>query len=243
MRKYFSFFVFCLLIFAKMQAQTNSFHTVKLTTAQLPKIIHFKGKLIEAYKWNDKTGENILITSLVKPYKEKKMDKEMEEFPYSAELFAYQFRKKDNNYKLLWKISDGEKKCPFDITTEFIKGSTIITDLNKDSIAETTIQYKLACRSDVSPAQMKLIMHQDTVKYALRGTMWIKYAMPDSNAVFSITEKDVNLETLKGYKRKDDDYSKGYGRYETEKDFKNAPAGFLEFARKRWLKFAIEKFE
>ena len=45
-----------------------------------------------------------------------------------------------------------------------------ITDLDSDGIAESTFLYKLSCRSDISPARLKLIMHKGAAKYAMRGT-------------------------------------------------------------------------
>jgi len=152
----------------------------------------------------------------------------------------FHFVKKDTGYNLVWKISDGERDCPFDITVEFIKGSTKISDLDKDGIAETTVQYKLACRSDVSPAQMKLIMHEDTVKFALRGTMWLKSSEEDK---FTVTEQNVNLDTWQDYKGTDDEWEKLFGRYKTEKEFTKAPASFLNFARRQWLRHVKESFD
>jgi hypothetical protein len=149
------------------------------------------------------------------------------------------FLKKDTGYSLLWKISDAEKNCEFDLTAEFLKFSTVIADLDQDDVAETIIQYKLACRSDVSPAQMKLIMHEGESKYALRGLMWVKSAENDR---FTVTEKTVNLESMPG-SNAGDEWEKNYGKYRSEKDFANAPPSFVKFARKQWLKYAIESFE
>ncbi len=140
----------------------------------------------------------------------------------------------------MWKISDAEQDSPLDLAVAFIKGSLAITDLDKDGMAETTVQYKLACRSDVSPAQMKLILHEDTVKYALRGTMWVKTG---EESKFTVTEKNVNLETWKDYKGTDDEWEKLFGRYRTEKDFLAAPPEFLIFARRQWLLHVKESFE
>ena len=114
-----------------------------------------------------------------------------------------------------------------------------ITDLDADSIAETTVQYKLACSSDVSPALMKLVMHEGETKYALRGMMW--YGSPEEK--FTVTEKDANLETLPGYKKTDEEYFKTWGRYETEKEFATAPPEFLKHAQQQWMKFAKESSE
>ena len=212
---------------------------VELRPDQIPAALQFRGKLNEAWQWTDKLGDNILITSFV-PAFDGKQKNEYGEEGQTAELHAFHFIKKDSAYRILWKISDAEKSCPFDITTEFINGSTMVTDLDSNGVAETTIQYKLACRSDVSPAYMKLIMHQDSLKYSLRGAMWIRAGADDT---FTVTENDMNLEKLR---RKADEYEQilqSFGRYESEKEFATAPAAFLEHARKQWMKYVKESFE
>jgi hypothetical protein len=210
----------------------------KIKAIDVPKTMQFKGKLVEAWKWKDQLGENMLILSATDITWNANEDEQ------TIQLFAYQYCKKDTGYKLVWKLNDLVEKCPVDIAAEFIKGSTSITDLNKNGIAETTLVYKLACRGDVSPADMKLIMHEDSVKYALRGSMWSPYATEDpGKAKLSITEKDVNLETFPGYKGTQEEYFKTYGRYKTEKEFAKAPASFLNYARRQWLRFAKESFD
>jgi hypothetical protein len=211
----------------------------RIIESQLPSVIRFKGKLQEAWQWTDKSGENILITSIVEPFDDKQKDEYGEE-GQTAELHAFHFIKKESDWKLLWKISDGEKACPFDITAGFIKNATTITDLDGNGIAETTVQYKLACRSDVSPARMKLIMHEDSLKYSLRGYMWIQAA---ENEKFTLKEDELNLEK----QPKTDDEFEGYrlsmGRYETEKEFSKATPAFLIHAKKQWFRYAVETFE
>lgn len=212
---------------------------VKLEAGQVPTTIKFKGQFKEGWQWDDKLGKNILITSYVDAFGDNQ-ENEFGEEGQTAELHAFHFVKKDTGYMLLWKISDAMKSCPFDLTVTFIKGSTTVTDLDSNGIAETTIQYKLACRSDVSPAYMKLIMHEDTTKYSLRGPMWIKAGADDK---FTVTENSMNLEKLP---RKTDEYEQilqSFGRYESEKEFAGAPAVFLQHARKQWMKYVKESFE
>ncbi|MBN8672939.1 MAG: hypothetical protein J0L56_02330 [Chitinophagales bacterium] len=225
------------------EAITNKLATaivpVELRADQIPASLKFRGKLNEAWQWKDKLGDNILITSFVAAFDDKQKSDYGEE-GQTAELHAFHFIKKDTAYRILWKITDAEKACPFDITTEFMKGSIMITDLDSNGIAETTIQYKLACRSDVSPAYMKLIMHEDTMKYSLRGPMWIKAGADDK---FTVTENDMNLEKLP---KKTDEYEQilqSFGRYESEKEFATAPVAFLQHARKQWMKYVKESFE
>ena len=228
---------FLLIHWFPLLAQT-AFSANKITAVQLPKTIKFKGKLEEAWQWKDKLGDNILITSLIKPYRANPSKENSDE--HTSELHAFHYIKKDTAYKLLWLLSDAVKNCPFDITLEFINGAISITDLDRDGIAETKVQYKIVCRSDVSPAGMKLIMHEDTVKYALRGFMWLQQG-PEHE--FEITEKDVNLENLPKPEEEWERYSQLAGRYETEKNFKKASPVFLSYARKEWLKYVKESFE
>jgi hypothetical protein len=175
----------------KLPLQLPKAEPVKATAADIPATIKLKGKVQEVWKWTDNTGENIFITSFVAPYDEKNKNEYGEE-GQSAELHAFHYARKDNgDYMQVWMLNDGEKICSFDITCEFIKDATSITDLDQDGVAEITVQYKLACRSDVSPALMKLIMHEGEAKYALRGMMW--YGSPEEK--FEVTEKNANLET------------------------------------------------
>ena len=220
-----------------IKAATISIQPVKIAAAGLPKDLKFRGKVQEAWQWKDKLGDNILITCYVAPYDDKQKSEYGEE-GQTAELHTFHYLKRDSVYKVLWKMSDAEKACPFDITCEFIEGSTTITDLNNNGIAETKVQYAVVCRSDVSPAYMKLIMHEDTVKCSLRGNRWLKYS-PEFK--FEITENDVNLEKLPKRKDETEEMLRSFGRYENEKDFTAAPVEFLIYARKEWLKYAKEK--
>jgi hypothetical protein len=222
-----------------MTSNAGTIQPVQLTAAQVPAAIKFRGTLYEAWEWTDRSGNNLLVTSLVSPYHDKNKN-EYDEEGHTAELHAFHFIKKDTGYKLLWKISDAERICGFDVTADFIKGSTGITDLNNNGIAETTILYKLACRSDVSPANMKLIMHEGTEKFSLRGLMWVKAGEDEE---FTVTEKDVNLEMLPKKKDEYEQMTQSFGRYETEKEFAKAPQEFLPHARAHWMKFVKESFE
>ncbi len=214
-------------------------NAVKLSSNQVPPNLKFRGKLQEAWQWKDKLGNNILITTVVAPYPDKPSSYGGDD-AVSSELHAFHFIKKETAYKLLWKLSDAEKSCPFDITAAFTNNATTVTDLDKDGIAETTVQYKLACRSDVSPAYMKLIMHEDTLKYSLRGLM-CEPGTPDKK--FCVTGSTVNLEKQPPAKEEWEEYTRRFGRYETEKEFAGAPPEFLQYARNQWLKYVFETFE
>jgi hypothetical protein len=212
---------------------------VNVPADQVPAGLKFRGSVHGAWRWTDKLGDNLLVTTVVQPDTTAQRNENDEQIA-TIELHAFHYIKKDTSYKLLWKISDVEKECPFDIAAEFLNDPVVVTDLDNDGIGETTIQYKLACRSDVSPAYMKIIMHEDSAKYSLRGLMWVQ---TNEEEQFSVTENEMNLEKLP---KKTDEYDaliQRFGRYETEKEFAAAPAGFLAHARGRWMKFVKERFE
>jgi hypothetical protein len=210
---------------------------VKIPVSAIPQSLTVKGKAQEAWKWNDNLGENYLITSYIAPYDDKKKNQYGEE-GQTAELSAVHYAKKGDQYVQVWVMNDAEKACPFDITCEFIPGSTTVTDLDKNGIAEIKVQYTIACRSDVSPATMKLLMHENGVPYTLRGNRWLPYS-PEFK--FTVTEKNVNLDDYPPLKDEGEEMLRSFGRYENEKDFAAAAPVFLTFARNEWLKFVMEK--
>ncbi|MFA7360179.1 MAG: hypothetical protein WC139_04010 [Candidatus Kapaibacterium sp.] len=181
--------------------------------SSLPSDIKYTGNIVTGKRWNDKNGENILILSKTKVIEKKSSKSGNEENELECELFGYHYVNSGSSYSLLWKVQDYIKECWFDLTLDFIPGSLSITDLNNNGIAESTFLYKMACRSDVSPSELKLIMHENDVKYALRGNMLIK---------------------IEGYNQG--------GEYKVDKSFESAPEGFLEYAKSQWKEYRLETF-
>ena len=216
-----------------------SFEANKIQAADIPETIVYEGQVKDVYRWTDQNGDNIFFVTVKGPYPDR--DKgEAEEEGKTADLYAFHYAKKDAaDYKMLWKMQDQELSCPFDITTEIIPGSVTITDLDKNGIGEAKFQYALACRSDVSPAAMKLVMLENSKVYTLSGNRWVEFG-PDFK--FDVNASNVNLEKLPMLDDGEDDLLRSYGRYKSEKEFATAPPAFLEYARNEWIKYAIEKF-
>ncbi|CAM4115275.1 MULTISPECIES: M949_RS01915 family surface polysaccharide biosynthesis protein [Flavobacterium] len=154
----------------------NSNHSIVVDTLSyddIPKVIDFRGTVVEALKWKDKQGENILIQTVTghfnwKDYEENSTNYMIQD---KSELYAYLFQKgeNENEYQRKWKIYDFTECFGVDWFTGFIPKATTITDLNKDGIAEITIPYVLICRGGMDPGTMKIIMYEASTKYALRG--------------------------------------------------------------------------
>lgn len=221
----------------KPPVTTITINPVKIGASEIPVSIKTKGKTDEAWKWNDNLGENILVISHVEPYDDKNKNEYGEE-GQTSELYAYHFVKSSAGYSQLWMLKDGVQGCPFDITNNFIPGSTTITDLDKNGIAEIKLQYLTACRSDVSPAEVKLLLYENGVRHSLTGLSWLPYS-PELK--FNVTVNDLNLEKLPKLNDENEEYIRTFGRYQNEKDFASVPPAFLDYVRQEWLKFVKEK--
>jgi hypothetical protein len=143
---------------------------LKFDIKAVPKNLQYKGKIVMGARWIDKKGENILILTQTGAFPSTSKSKCITDECFDAEIYAYNFVQNADNLSLLWKIVDSERNCPFDLYAGFLEGALFITDLDSNGLAESTLLYILSCRSDVSPATLKLIMHEGASKYAIRGT-------------------------------------------------------------------------
>lgn len=78
--------------------------------------------------------------------------------------------------RVLRHVQDGVSACDFDVTAGFLPGSLKVADRNADGLGEVTFAYDTACRSDVSPATLKLLVLQNGSKYILRGETDMSFA-------------------------------------------------------------------
>lgn len=133
----------------------------------VPPGIQIAGEVVAGSRWRDAAGENLLLLTQTG-----EIDRSSEACTdcRDAELYAYHFVRKGGGWERLWRVADFERGCEFDLLADFVEGSLSVTDLDEDGTAESTFLYTLACRSDVSPATRKLIMHEGAAKYAIRGT-------------------------------------------------------------------------
>lgn len=171
---------------------------------KLPSSVKYDGKIIAGARWEDKNGQNVLIVC--------ETDVKTSGDNRSKELFAYQYILNGDDAKQLWKVNDFIKDCPVDVMLSLIPKSITVTDINKDGIAENTFLYRMSCKGDVSPDDMKLIMHEGENKYAIRGSM---------------------IQVMDGKK-----YG---GNMKPDPAFDKGPAGFFSYARDEWKKFETEK--
>ncbi|MDF7814529.1 hypothetical protein [Hymenobacter sp. YC55] len=198
------------------------------------------GKLVEAKKWTDANGQNLLFVVRT-PERPEPLSAEGMEAGRRAELYVRQYTSRNSRYQELWRLQDAVENCIVDITLATLPGSTTITDLDNDGHTETTILYRLACRGDVSPANLKLIMREGKAKYALRGEMiqLLNHGTKEEQK----RAANKPLCCADGVKPTDD-YSQLEGLYQNEKEFATAPPAFLAYARQQWRRWrASDRFE
>lgn len=152
---------------ASTPARTATFERLSFDAESLPESLEYRGKITTGAKWRDTRGENVLILTQTGAFPS--TDPKCDECR-SAELYGHHFVLSGGAWTQLWRITDFVRDCPFDLYAGFVGESLTLTDLDQNGVAETTFQYTLACRSDVSPATRKLLMHQGAAKYAIRGT-------------------------------------------------------------------------
>lgn len=159
-------FQFILLLLSSQLAFAQ-IKVTKLDKNTIPKSVKYKGHIINAASYSDADGNHLIITT----------ETGIVDTPNppdnsgyrDAAVYAYHYKITGNNYTLTWQMQDFVNTCPVDVSANFLPDTFSITDLNKDGKAEVWLMYITACRGDVSPANMKIIMYEGDKKYAMRG--------------------------------------------------------------------------
>lgn len=128
-----------------------------------------QGVPVAVKRWTDRLGENTLVLTQTGRIRSRECP-DPDGGCSDAELYAYHWVRKPDGMSLLWTTRDFVRGCPVDLTARYVPESVAVTDLDGDGVAETSFVYFLACRGDVSPATMKLLLHEGAQKYAARGT-------------------------------------------------------------------------
>lgn len=209
------FFAFLIIHSLSVMGQ-NPIVVRSLDVAQLPKGIHYEGKIKTAVSWKDNQGENIVLLTATGIHTSTKFTHENN--GNDAELFAYHFILNEQVASPTWKMYDFISDCPVDLEANFIKNTFQVTDLNKDGIGEVWIMYKTVCHGDMSPLTLKIIMYQGKQKFAMRG---------QSKILLEIDKK--------GVKHYDG------GTYTMDRAFKEGPKEFLAFAKTMWQKNVVQE--
>ena len=125
-----------------------------------------QGKIVKEIKYTDKTGDNVIVLTETDIITKKCHEYDICQ---NQDIFAYRYLIESGQAKKVWQVHDFVHDCFVDMTVGFIKKHIQITDLNNDGIKEVWLPYALQCAGDISPYELKIIMYEDSQKYALRG--------------------------------------------------------------------------
>lgn len=129
-------FLFFIILASLTVSGQKKIDVINLKVNEIPNDIQYKGKIKNAISWNDKMGENIVLTCETGQYENKNSENEGRD----AELFAYHYIISRNQTTQNWRIYDYIRDCPVDIEANFIKNTLHVTDLNNDGIGEICIK-------------------------------------------------------------------------------------------------------
>jgi hypothetical protein len=186
--------------------------TVPVDKNKIPQSIHYSGHIVNAVQYTDIEGQHLMIateTGIVD------VKDEYGTTQQKADVFAYNYTTKENQYTLSWQMHDFTIECPVDTKAKYVPNSFAVTDLDNNGKAEVWLMYVTSCRGDVSPASMKIIMHEGSKKYAIRGENLVK----------------VNDKEHYG------------GKYTMDEAFKTGPEVFRQYAAQLWKKNILEKWD
>jgi hypothetical protein len=114
--------------------------------------LEYEGEVLSKKVWKDTNGENVVLFA-----------------KNESEINVYHYLVKPEEPKLLRKVYDVVENCEWDTVLEFVEQSITVTDLDKNDIGEITFAYRIACISDVSPKELKLLVLENGDKYIIRG--------------------------------------------------------------------------
>lgn len=181
--------------------------------ARLPAGLAFEGSLSGGCTWEDRNGRNFLLLTLTEPRSDGAET-------LAISLYAYHYALRNDSLRLLRRIQDFERGCMFDLAVGHVENSLQLSDLDQDGLAEICFLYTLGCRSDISPAGLKLMLLENGEKYALRGLQRMRIYVKGE-----VTEQHAWLE---GY---------AYEAPAEDAAFAQAPPAFLTYARRQWNQF------
>ncbi|MBE9608373.1 M949_RS01915 family surface polysaccharide biosynthesis protein [Chitinilyticum piscinae] len=212
-----------------------------LKQTELPAGVELRGKLVDALRWQDADGDNLLLLS--EWNEEGKVTEEAPDGSRSAYLAAAHYQLGGAKPRRLWLLNDSVQDCGFDVAAAFDLSATRVVDADGDGRAETLLGYSMTCTSDVSPYTYKLITHAGAQKYALRGLDRYGVLYRDEETgefVGPPLLKDCSTAAQKSTRErmKDSSWSEADwalpGCYESDADFAQAPAALKQVALQHW---------
>jgi hypothetical protein len=162
--------------------------------------------------WIDKSGAREIVLSATKSMTVSNGAKFFSVLLEASACFDRQQTK-----KIDWEYRASSGSCfeDNDFNAQWIEKSFRLTDLDTDGICEVWIMYKMSCRTDISPANLVLVMHEGKKEYLITGHTRVGRYTP----------------ALLG------------GDYRLDENFRRGNETFRDYAIKLWDEFDDEDFK
>ena len=169
----------------------------RLNPEDIPDAAKYTGNFSEAYRYVDKTGENIVI--LAETEVTTSEDEDGDIIAHKA-IYAHRFLKKNNHWEETWKAYHHESECFNYPVAEFVKGAFSVTDLDNDGVAEIWLVYISSCRGDFSPDKMFIRLHDNRAVYMMTGERILKFGDDVIGGEYTFDEKFSNSNTPQAFR-------------------------------------------
>jgi hypothetical protein len=148
-----------------------------LVLSEIPGEAGYMGDIVEAYKYTDSTGDNIVLLTETEV-----MDVSIDEDTpmFNKGLYAYRFQKKGDAWEEAWRVYHSKDDCPHFPVAQFVKGAFTLTDLNSDGEAEVWLVYVSSCHDNASPNYLYTTMETVNRQYNTYGECLLKLPNGDS---------------------------------------------------------------
>jgi hypothetical protein len=134
---------------------------------EIPSSVRLRGEVERAVGWTDENGENLAVFSRTETSRSGRAGTIASAYLDVQHVVLTSTARP----KILRSVRERVDRCDADLLLSFQDAALAVTDLDHDGIGELTFAYALACRTDMTPAALKLLMFENGDKYILRGTM------------------------------------------------------------------------
>lgn len=160
----------------------------KVDVTTLPEAIRQLEDITLALRWTDSLGDNVVVTTqnTFKPkddpdYLSDNLDRRVngirsgpvggrDFYKLTSPPFVHHFLLR-NDSALLWRKVEGTGVgCAVKAKGNRVKSAMVVTDLDKDRMAEVWFIIKAYCNEDGATNEMKIIMHTGNQRYSVSGT-------------------------------------------------------------------------
>jgi len=140
--------------------------TSKVNVNALPKEVSYSGYVVYSARWKDKAGEHVFIATETGVTNTTDSSGSI----LKNALFTAKHYLINDSTTLTWTESDSVMNCAHTLQAGFVQSQFNITDMDKDGVAEVWMMLKTACHSDVSPANLQLVIREREQRYTMIGT-------------------------------------------------------------------------